>query len=172
MKAITTALLVAAATAAATTVAVAEPTGTPPYVPPAGTTCAPSGAWVTTSRGEFWLTPGGSTCETLLPDGTHAFTFGAGTRISASTPRLLLKRGETVTVTFVAPPQRVVVLTTYGNPRATSGPTYRLSPFTTTWRARPGSGLLEFTTTQRFASPTGAVYDTLVGYSAVYRTVR
>jgi hypothetical protein len=171
MRTLPIVLLAAAATAAAAT-ATAAPTGTPPYVPPAGTTCAPSGAWVTTSRGEFWLSPGGGTCETLLPDGTLAVTSAASPRVSASTPRLILKRGETVTVAFVAPPQRVVVLTTYGSPRATSGRTYRLSPFTTTWRARPGSGLLEFTTTQRFASPTGAVTDTFVGYSAVYRTVR
>ena len=172
MKAITTALLVAAATAAATTVAVAEPTGTPPYVPPAGTTCAPSGAWVTTSRGEFWLTSPSRTCENVEPDGTIRDVIADGVRVSASTPRLVLRPGETVTVTFVSAPQRVVLLRTLRSPRASTGRAYRLSPFTTTWRARPGGGVLDFTTTERFVSATGAVRNTLVNYTAVYRTVR
>jgi hypothetical protein len=166
-----TLLMVLLAAAAATT-ATAAPTGTPPYVPAAGTTCVPSGAWITTSRGEFWLSSPSSTCETVLPDGSLSTTVGDGTLIGSSTPRLVLKRGETVTVTFVAPPQQVVVVRTLPSPRATTGRAYRLSPFTTTWRARPGSGVLDFITTERFVSATGAVSNTVVSYSAVYRTVR
>lgn len=171
MKALPTLLLAAVAVAAATT-GTAAPGGPPPLSPPAGTTCAPSGAWVTTSRGEFWLTSPSSLCESVEPDGTIRTVIADGTRVSSSTPRLVLRPGETVTVTFVSPPQRVVLLRTLRSPRVSTGRAYRLSPFTATWRARPGSGVLEFTTTERFVSATGAVHDTLVGYSAVYRAVR
>lgn len=165
-------LLAAAATVAAGAAATAAPTGTPPYVPPAGTTCAPSGAWITTSRGEFWLTSPSSTCETVLPDGSFSVSVGDGPLIGSATPRLVLKRGETVTVRFVAPPQQVVVVRALPSPRVTEGRAYRLSPFSTRWRARPGSGVLDFITTERFVSATGAVSNTVVSYTAVYRTVR
>lgn len=165
-------VLLAVGAAAVATTATAAPTGAPPYVPPAGTTCAPSGAWIATARGEFWLSSPSSMCEAVLPDGTFSTTFADGTLVGSSTPRLVLKRGETVTVRFVAPPQQVVVVRALPSPRVTEGRAYRLSPFSTTWRARPGSGVLDFITTERFVSATGAVSNTVVSYTAVYRTVR
>ena len=86
-----------------------------------------------------------------------------------------LRPGEIVIVHFVSAPQSPVLLRARPSPRATTGTIFRLSPFTTTWRARPGSGLLEFSTSERVVFLAGVVpgerTDGVV-HAAVYRTAR
>ena len=156
--------------------AAAVPAEPPPLVAPPGEACAPSGAWISTERGDRWLTSPSGTCTAFdAATGLTRTTIADGTLISTATPRLLLRRGEIVTIHFVSAPRAVVLLRARPGPRATTGTTFRLSPFATTWRARPGSGILEFGTSEHLILPAGVVPGDrveFVGYAAVYRTIR
>ena len=167
-----TGLLLLLSCAAAPVAAV--PTGPPPLVAPSGAACSPSPAWIATERGDQWLSSPTTTCTTLDPaTGLIGTTIGDGPLVSRATPRLVLRRGEDVTVHFASAPGSVVLLRVRPGPRATTGRSFRLSPFVTRWRARPGSGVLEFRTTQRTLMPAGAVPGERIDdvlLVAVYRT--
>lgn len=159
---------------AVASIASAAPVGRGPAVPPPGGDCSPSGAWITTARGEFWLTSPSGSCIAPAPNGGWSIMFGDGTLLSRDTPRLVLRVGERVRVTFVEPPRSVVVLTALRSARVERGRAYGLSPYTTLWRVRPGRGVLTFTTTELVTPPPASGLPARldpVTYVAVYRTI-
>jgi len=171
-----TASVTCAALAAAAVTATAAPQGSPPVPSEPGAVCTPVAAWVSTARGDFWLSSPSTTCYLPGPPGSAwgGIRFGDGPLVGAATPRLVLREGERVTFHFAAPPLSVVDLEARTSPRARAGTRYWLSPFTTTWRARRGSGVLLITTTQLVRPPASMALPErldLATYAAAYRAV-
>jgi hypothetical protein len=107
------------------------------------TTCIPPAASVTTPKGTFTL-PASSTCYSLeTTRGARGVLNGDIAAPSlASAPLFVVRRGTIVRFRFSAPPQGVVRLQVQNGPNLRSHASYRLSPFTTTWRARGPGGVL------------------------------
>lgn len=150
-------------------VAAALPAGPPPLVAPEGATCAPAPAWLSTPRGDVWLTSPSSECRYARDPATGLTTvvIGDGPLVSPLTPRLVLRAGERVTLHVEAPVTAAVLLDALASPRAVSGARYRLSPSASTWMVRPGSGVLRFQVPQ-----IGGLGPRIEFYAAVYRATR
>jgi hypothetical protein len=145
----------------------AVPAGPPPVVAPPGAACAPAPAWLQTPRGDVWLSSPSWECRYVPDPGTGAsrVVVSDGTLVSGTTPRLVLRAGERVTLHVSgAAPTGAPLLEALPSPRAPAGRPVVLSPVTRTWRVRPGSGVLRFTVGQ-----TGALGPRTGVYAAVYR---
>lgn len=169
------ALVLGVSTAFACT-AQADPAGSPPFIAPPRAVCAPTNAWVETARGNFWLTSTARECHEAPahPGGPWRSTFADSSVIGPATPRLVLGVGEAVRVVFESPPQGVVRLRAQASARPSPGRTYRLSPYTSTWRVRPGRGVLVFMTTQALVLPPESGVPSgvrEVQFAAVYRAI-
>ncbi len=143
---------------------------------PDGSLCAPGTAVVTTPRLQAEVPAITSMCATFDPvTGARTGTLFAdgAVRVTASTPRLLLKAGEVVTFAFAGAPTQVVTLEARSSASSrASKRTYRLSPYKPAWKARAGSGVLVVSTTlpsPGFLSPSGT---TPASYLFAYRTVK
>lgn len=114
--------------------ALAYPSSTPP------TATSPPPAWISTSRGDYWLSTFGGCLDTPGPTPAACPTPALPSPMS---PRLSLTRGETVRLHFGFVPAATVglrvPLTVSAFPEG--GRSYRLSPFAPLWRVRGDSGI-------------------------------
>ncbi len=153
-----------------------QPRDTPPA--PDGTICAPGTATVTTPRLVAEMPPISRACAVPGQPGTRLattrFLSDGGVRLLQSTPRLVLRAGQPVRFAFTETPVETVILETWPGTRPASGrrPFYRLSPYRTVWRARPGSGLLLVKAVIPAPSALEPSGTTQAQYVMAYRAVR
>jgi hypothetical protein len=145
---------------------------TPASQVPTPRVCLPDAAKILTSRGTFDLPSLSQLCYVAHP--AEAAPGGLVIdRVAVRRSPLILREGETVRFTFAAAPESVVTLTATAPNGARRGPVYRLSPYTTTWRVRPGQGTIVVSTTQWLLTESVglAPHIETVRYHAPYRTV-
>jgi hypothetical protein len=107
------------------------------------TTCTPPDASAMV-RGDEVALPHSITCSSLEITtgvrGTKSETVDAASL--ASPPLFVVKRGTVLRFHFTSPPSGAVRLEVRRGPHLRSHATYRLSPFSTVWRARGTGGVM------------------------------